>query len=79
MTKNRGKRKNFANNIKVLRVAKSLTQAELGATLGVTPGTICKWEGDDESWPSRRHMEDLANLFDLEVELLSKELQFVER
>lgn len=54
---------NFANNLRILRKSKGLTQEELGAMLGVNKRTVSVWEiGKCE--PSLTMLAKLCEIFD---------------
>ncbi len=61
--------KDIAENIKRLRVAKGLTQAELGAHLFVAPQTVSKWERG-LSCPDVVQLGEICDALDVPIRLL---------
>lgn len=54
-----------ASNIKCLREAAKLSQAELGAEIGEVGQTIWRWE-NEATWPSADQFASLAAFFDVD-------------
>jgi transcriptional regulator with XRE-family HTH domain len=59
----------FSQMIKVLRLARGLSQVELAQTLGITPGAICNWE-NEVNGPSRKHLRAIAEWQQVSLEHL---------
>lgn len=57
------------HKLKELRVAKGLTQSELGDALGVNPKVISKWE-NGESLPQSEWLPAIADLYDISLDTL---------
>ncbi len=55
----------LGTDLKRLRQAKGLSQAELGRAVGLTRSSICKFENADETALSVELLEDLARAFGL--------------
>ena len=55
--------------IKVARVIKDVTQAELADMLGVTIQTIGNWERGDRE-PSLKHLKKMSELLDTTIDQL---------
>ena len=54
---------NFANNLRILRKSKGLTQEELGAMLGVNKRTVSVWE-TGKCEPCFAILAKLCDIFD---------------
>ncbi len=59
----------LAENIRVLRKERSLTQEQLAEVLGVTTGAVYKWEAK-LSQPELNMVMELADFFDTSVDVL---------
>ena len=59
----------LAENIRALRRQHRFTQEQLAESLGVTPGTVYKWEAG-LSQPELAIIVELADLFDTSVDVL---------
>jgi len=59
----------FSETIKALRIAKQMSQAELGAVVGVTRGAVHQWE-KGRSVPQINHLQDLARFFGVPMGVL---------
>jgi DNA-binding transcriptional regulator LsrR (DeoR family)/DNA-binding XRE family transcriptional regulator len=68
----------FGANLKRLRIAKSLSQADLGKNLGVTMLTIGKWESSI-SPPKCSNIIEVARFFEVSIDYLLGESMFERR
>ena len=55
--------------IQKLRMARKMSQVELGKRLGVTKGCVCNWENDNTQ-PSIEMLVRLASLFSVSTDYL---------
>jgi len=59
----------FSETIKALRIAKQMSQAELGEVVGVTRAAVHQWE-KGRSVPQIAHLQDLARFFGVPMGVL---------
>jgi transcriptional regulator with XRE-family HTH domain len=57
------------NNVRALRQARYLTQAQVATLLGILPNTVGTWERE-EKVPQKRMQRRLARVFKVSVEEL---------
>lgn len=59
----------FAENLKMYRILKNLTQEDIAQYLGITPQSVSKWERG-ESYPDITFLPALANILETSIDLL---------
>lgn len=62
----------FGERLRKLRVARDLTQQQLGEKLGVVPSTIGKYEKVKDSYPSIEVLIKLSDFFSVSTDYLLK-------
>lgn len=59
----------FGKRLRKLRLAKNMTQSELGKVVNVTNVGVAKWESDDR-FPDKDTLIKLADFFDVSLDYL---------
>lgn len=63
---------NFGERLKTLRLAKKLSQKEIGDPCGVSIHTVGKWEKNERD-PSTNHLKILSKLLNTSIDFLLSE------
>ena len=60
----------FGSRLKYLRESKELTQKELATLIGTSNVMICKYETNDNAFPSYEHLIKISKVFNVSLDYL---------
>ena len=60
----------FGSRLKYIRESKNLTQKALAAMIGTSPVMICKYESNEDIFPSYQHLIELSKVLNVSLDYL---------